>query len=278
MNECIIRTTDICKKYGDQQLFKHLDLNINSGQCTVITGKNGSGKTTLLKLLMGMVKADVGNIEYLRNLRMAYIPERLPQTSITALSFAISMAMLEGMSKRDAERTAKKLYSDFYMENMLQTPMKYLSKGSLQKVAVIQALLCYHDVLFLDEPLSGQDVASKAVFISKTEECKAKGTAIVLSCHESDLADRIGDEIFEIAEERLISVLSLERKMINCVRMVFQFADSKREIPKMDFVHKVIIAGHEFTVFSSLEHSNDVAMELMSKGYRLMEMQHEKII
>lgn len=60
------------------------------------------------------------------------------------------------------------------MDDLLKTPMQYLSKGSLQKVAVIQALLQTPDILLMDEPLNGQDIASQRVFIELMEALKKK--------------------------------------------------------------------------------------------------------
>lgn len=102
--------------------------------------------------------------------------------------------------------------------------MKHLSKGTQQKVGVVQAFLggganaqtlCHHgktagnpsplpgDILFLDEPLSGQDADSQQVFLRKASDCLRSGTTILLSCHEPHLVDRLADAVYTLDGGRL---------------------------------------------------------------------------
>ena len=76
--------------------------------------------------------------------------------------------------------------------------MKSLSKGTLQKIGVIQTLLCKPEVLLLDEPLSGQDEDSKRVFICKINKLREKGTTIIMSCHEKELTDALSEKQYTI--------------------------------------------------------------------------------
>lgn len=91
----------------------------------------------------------------------------------------------------------------FHLETMLKTPMKYLSKGMLQKAAVIQALLGKRDLMFLDEPLSGQDTLSQMTLIQELRERKEKGMALIMACHETYLIEELADRIYEIKEGEL---------------------------------------------------------------------------
>jgi ABC-type multidrug transport system ATPase subunit len=96
------------------------------------------------------------------------------------------------------------LYKDYCLGNMLDTPMKFLSKGTLQKTAVIQALMAHRDVIFLDEPLSGQDVASQSYFAEELKKRKAAGMAIVMACHEPFLIEELADRIYQIKDGILL--------------------------------------------------------------------------
>ena len=87
---------------------------------------------------------------------------------------------------------------DFYMENMLDKPIKNLSKGTLQKIGVIQALMSDPEVLIFDEPLSGQDIDSQEVFIKKIGNLKKQGTIILLAAHEPELIHALADCVYSI--------------------------------------------------------------------------------
>ena len=92
---------------------------------------------------------------------------------------------------------------DFFLESMINTKLNELSKGSLQKVGVIQALIGKRDVILLDEPLSGQDAASQDVFIEKINELRGKGVTVLMSCHERRLIDELTDREYTINNGKL---------------------------------------------------------------------------
>jgi energy-coupling factor transporter ATP-binding protein EcfA2 len=96
-----------------------------------------------------------------------------------------------------------RLFADFFMEDLIDLPMGRLSKGTLQKVAVVQALLRPRDLLILDEPLSGQDEKSQRVFIEKVLERKRAGAAVLLACHEQLLAERLADGAYRLDADGL---------------------------------------------------------------------------
>ena len=99
----------------------------------------------------------------------------------------------------------ERYFHEFHLESMLGTPMKYLSKGTLQKAGVIQALLSKRDLLFLDEPLSGQDTLSQATLIRELKRRKEEGMSLIMACHETYLIEELADRIYEIKDGRLES-------------------------------------------------------------------------
>lgn len=98
---------------------------------------------------------------------------------------------------------------NFFMDDLLKTPMQYLSKGSLQKVAVIQALLQTPDILLMDEPLNGQDIASQRVFIELMEALKKKDVCILMAVHEQRLIKEVADIVYELQDGVLRPMASL---------------------------------------------------------------------
>ncbi len=93
-----------------------------------------------------------------------YIPEHFPKTDLTVFQYLAAMGGIDGLDREEAKQRENRRIADIFME-----PMKHLSKGSLQKVGVIQALLKAPDILLSDEPLSGQDRPSPKVFIEKVD-------------------------------------------------------------------------------------------------------------
>lgn len=173
---------------------------MSQGQSAAFTGHNGSGKSTLLRLIGGLTNPTSGRIQYVRPLKINYIPEHFPKMGITSRRYILHMGLLEGMKKKEIQEKSSELFGEFFMESMQDIPMKHLSKGTLQKVDVIQALLSRPDVLLLDEPLSRQAAGSQNVFIAKVRELNSHGVTILMSCHENFLINRISDRVYEIRD------------------------------------------------------------------------------
>ena len=195
----MIELKDVSKIYNGKVIFEDVNLKINDGEVTAFVGHNGRGKSTLLKAISGLVRIDRGEIIYERNYRFSYVPEKFPVINLSAFDFLKHMAEIDGIySMNDHLARIYTLAKDFYMENMLDKPMKNLSKGTLQKIGVIQALMSDPEVLVLDEPLSGQDIDSQEVFIEKIKDLKKHGTIILLAAHEPELIHTLADRVYSI--------------------------------------------------------------------------------
>lgn len=197
----MIELKNVSKIYNGKVIFEDVNLKLEEGKVAAFVGHNGCGKSTMLKVISGLIRKDRGEIIYEKNYRFSYVPEKFPIINMSAIDFLKHMAEIDGIyAKNDGLAHIHKLAKDFYMENMLRKPMKVLSKGTLQKVGVIQALMSNPEVLILDEPLSGQDADSQEVFIEKIKNLKKQGTIILLSAHEPKLIRSLADSVYTIHE------------------------------------------------------------------------------
>lgn len=196
--EEIIKLDQITKRYRGAAVLDRLSLSVIEGQSAAFVGRNGCGKSTLLKVLAGLVRPDSGTVVLKRKLLFEYVPERFPQMSLTAVQYLSCMGRIEGLAASDIKEKCGRLFEDFFFTGLSGVPMKHLSKGSLQKVGVMQALLRRPDVLLLDEPLSGQDEESQKVLIQKVNGLRNAGTTVLMSCHERLLIDSFADRIYRI--------------------------------------------------------------------------------
>lgn len=205
MHESLLRAVDLSKAYGKNKLFSGVRLAVRPGEGIAFMGHNGSGKTTLLKILAGLVRPTAGRVAHSMRLSIGYVPEYFPKMSLTASDYVRHMGRLEGLSDADISTRSQQLFADFFLdEGLTSVPMKHLSKGTLQKVGVVQALLGDNHLLLLDEPLSGQDAASQQTFIRIIRERKQAGVAVLLSCHEARLASQLADTVYEIRSGALL--------------------------------------------------------------------------
>lgn len=184
------------KVYGKSQVLFDIDLKVQTGECTALVGRNGSGKSTLLRMLAGLTRPTQG-LRQTRTDRLVigYVPERFPPLPFTPSEFLLSTADVKGMEKTSGEQEMMDLLGQLGLEGYLNVKMNQFSKGMLQKVNLIQALMGRPDLLLLDEPLSGLDVKAQESLLRILASLKLQGTAIVMSVHESTLIEQIADRV-----------------------------------------------------------------------------------
>lgn len=279
MAEKLIEISRLSKKYNSKYVLKDIDLIIEKGQSIALTGHNGSGKSTLLKLISGLTKKDAGIIYYHQKLSFHYIPEHFPRLTISAKKYMEQIADLEGLSVKERNETLQELFQRFYLSEMIYTPMKFLSKGTLQKVGVVQALLTQPDVLLLDEPLSGQDADSQAAFISSVKELNKKGVTILMSCHEPFLIECLSDIIYEIKDGHLEL---LDKNKINHNKMdilSFQNPYDHQNLPEAlaPLTESIRFENTMIHLVADQNQSNTLILKMLENGYELRGMRSEII-
>lgn len=201
MGQFMIEASNIQKKYDGKTVLKDISLQAERGEAIGLVGVNGCGKSTLLRILAGLSNPSAGEVRRPEGIRMAFIPDRYEKNNMTLGRFMEHMYLME--TEGEDHDCMERYLRQFHLETMLKTPMKYLSKGTLQKAAVIQALLGKRDLMFLDEPLSGQDTLSQMTLIQELRRRKEEGMALIMACHETCLIEELADRIYEIREGEL---------------------------------------------------------------------------
>lgn len=213
MDDIVLTLEHIQKKYGNRIVLQDINLEIRRGQAVAFVGSNGAGKSTLMKLLSGLIRANGGKVICEKKVRFAYVPEKFPVLPVTVEDYLFHIGEVACIPMQETKEKCKYYFEHFDMAGMIHTSMKLLSKGSMQKVVVIQALLSQPDILLLDEPLSGQDVSSQQFFINEITRLKKNGMAVIVVSHEEAFVQRIADIIYRIQDGRLAA----EEKNHDCI-------------------------------------------------------------
>lgn len=201
MGQFIVEANNIGKKYDGKTVLKDISLKAERGEAVGLVGVNGCGKSTLLRILGGLSNPSSGAVSRQAGIRMAFIPDRYEKINMTLGKFMEHMYRME--TESEGRDCMENYLHQFHLEAMLKTPMKYLSKGTLQKASVIQALLGKRELMFLDEPLSGQDTLSQMTLIQELRRRKEEGMTLIMACHETYLIEELADRIYEIKEGEL---------------------------------------------------------------------------
>lgn len=267
----------ISKSIGNNSILEDISLSIEPGDSVVFVGHNGAGKSTLLRIIGGLTRVTSGAVKFTDNLKINYIPEHFPKMNISAKQYIEHMGQIEGLSKSEIADKSEELFRRFYMDKMQSLPMKNLSKGTLQKVAVIQALLVKPSLLLLDEPLSGQDTASQEVFVEAVNQLRREGTAVVMSCHEKFLIHRISNRVFEIADGSLHLLLLDDFSLAEYTVLTFMTKVVPMQIPPKTAQLSQIIEQKEniLKIKVPKKNSSEVIIEQLKENWELRELSHE---
>lgn len=175
----MIKAKNIHKTYGDLEVLKGVDIQVNKGEIVSIVGASGAGKTTLLHILGTLDSANnnqdtslyINNIDIkslsskalskFRNEHIGFIfqfHQLLPE--FTALENVCIPAFIKGTAKKETEKRAKELLSFLNLSDRFNHKPNALSGGEQQRISVARALMNHPSVVFADEPSGNLDSES----------------------------------------------------------------------------------------------------------------------
>ncbi|MEQ8702437.1 MAG: ATP-binding cassette domain-containing protein [Phaeodactylibacter sp.] len=200
-----IRLEHLTVRFGQKTVFSDFSLHLPVRSHLLVTGSSGSGKSTLLKLLLGFCVPDQGQIVIggqtvnprtiwqLRQ-RIAYVPQRLPSVAGTARDLLEHLHQFQAnQTLRFSKQAALAYFADFGLQpDQLQQPVRELSGGEQQRLAIISALLLQRDLLLLDEATSAVDADRKVQVMDYLSGLKDQ-TMIIVAHDQGWQADHILD-------------------------------------------------------------------------------------
>lgn len=205
------------KSYGAKTVLKQVSLKIPKNKVTVILGKNGAGKTTLIKLMLGMIAADSGQILYegrpLEDLGDAYYEEvsAVLESVDNVYPFLTGRQNIEyflGLSNSSASyfnKTIQGLIDELRLREAIDEPVGDYSRGMLQKLALIIALMTETKVLFLDEPTLGLDFQSAKQLCDKIKQLtEDQDKTIILTSHQAEIIEVLADYVIVVDGGQLV--------------------------------------------------------------------------
>jgi ABC-2 type transport system ATP-binding protein len=191
------------KRYAwrDPWVLKDLDLTVAPGRLVEVRGANGSGKSTLLRMLAGATLPTRGRRVAAAGLAVGYGPERLiPAPPFAAGTYLAHHARLRRLPEAVGSAHAAALAERLGVASLLGEPLRTLSKGSLQKVVIIQALLGEPALVILDEPFAGLDAEASVALCDVVSEVTAAGSTVLFSDHrERDVRPR-ADLVWRVSD------------------------------------------------------------------------------
>ncbi|WUJ70605.1 ABC transporter ATP-binding protein [Kribbella soli] len=202
----VVRLRKVSKRYGRREILADVDLQVNAGELLALVGANGSGKSTVLKLMVGLSRPSAGSVQ--RNATVvSYVPDVFASHDrLSASAYLRHMGRIRGLSTRTAQARAHELLDRLALSGGADTPMRKLSKGNAQKVALAQALLRQPELLVLDEPWAGLDATAHTTLRALLTETAAQGAAVAFTEHSAQVVRSTATRVCEIEHGRLTAI------------------------------------------------------------------------
>ena len=204
------------KSFGTTQALAGLDLTVRPGEVHGFLGPNGAGKSTTIRVLLGLLRADAGDVSVLGghpwrdavalHRRLTYVPGDVHLWPNLSGGEAIDL-LGELRGSLDSRRR------DELLERFQLDPTKRCStysKGNRQKVAIVAGLAADVELYLLDEPTSGLDPLMEAVFQDVVQEIRDAGRSVLLSSHILAEAEALCDRVSIIRAGRIVESGTLE--------------------------------------------------------------------
>jgi ABC-2 type transport system ATP-binding protein len=212
LKEILLNVNSICKEYGSVKAVDQLSFHVKRGEIFALLGPNGAGKTTTVRMMNNIIRTDSGSIDFSFNgsprseidpSKLGYLPEeRGLYPDIKILKTLTYFAVLRGMKKREAVKSANIWLEKMGLADRANDKLDTLSKGNQQKIQFISAVLHNPEFVILDEPFSGLDPVNQDFFLELISELRNNGKTIILSAHQMQMIERIADRILLINHGR----------------------------------------------------------------------------
>jgi ABC-2 type transport system ATP-binding protein len=218
----MLELRNVSKRFSGIAAVDGVSFSARAGEITGYLGPNGSGKSTTMKMITGLIEPTYGGILFggkpihddltAYKKRFGYVPEE-PHLygHLSGLEYLLMVAQLRDLPPKRAVERIDGFLRLLSLHGDRHVAISSYSKGMRQKVLLSAALLHNPDLVLLDEPFSGLDVASALVLRTLIQELAARGKAVLFSSHELDTVERVCSRIVILHRGRIVADDSIER-------------------------------------------------------------------
>ena len=257
----VLELNEMGKKYGENLIFKDINITVGRGEKIALLGPNGVGKTTLLNRIMKKIDGQ-GNVNYGHNVNISYFAQNKAEELNPELSV---YETVDSIAVGEIRKELRNVLGAFLFEGEdVFKKVKVLSGGERTRLALCQLLLSPSNFLILDEPTNHLDIASKEIL--KKALKSYKGTFVVVS-HDREFLYNLTNRIWEIDNKTLkIHHFSVQ-----------EFLEMKNENPEKEKNKKTItVPSKKNKKHSSYKEKSNIEKEIKKVESKINQLEQKQ--
>ena len=217
--EVLLELKDLHKSFGNLEVIKGIDLEIDKGDILVIIGPSGSGKSTVLRCINLLEEPTSGQIifegkDILKNLRtidktrekigMVFQNFNLFPNKTILDNITLAPMKVKGKTREEAEKKAKELLERVGLLDKVDAYPVQLSGGQQQRIAIARALAMEPDMMLFDEPTSALDPEMVKEVLDVIKELAHEGMTMAIVTHEMGFAKEVADRVIFVDGGKIV--------------------------------------------------------------------------
>src|SRR5574338_750934 len=209
-----IRVRGLEKSYGDLEVLRGVDMQVQAGSIVALLGSNGAGKTTLVRILATLLRADAGTAT-VAGVEVTEHPDAVRRALSLTGQFAAVDEVLTGRENLvlvarlrhlpDAAGVADALLARFRLVDAADRRVATYSGGMRRRLDIAMSLIGDPPVILLDEPTTGLDPQGRLEVWRCVRELAGQGRAVLLTTQHLDEAEQLADRIVILHDGRIIA-------------------------------------------------------------------------
>ncbi|WP_043837696.1 MULTISPECIES: ABC transporter ATP-binding protein [unclassified Amycolatopsis] len=273
-----IAISGLHKAFGRVKALDGLDLQVPAGEVHGFLGPNGAGKSTTIRVLLGLLRADAGEVRLLGgdpwrdaaslHHRLAYVPGDVNLWPNLSGGEVIDLLgrLRGGLDQKRREELVERFDLDPRKKG------RTYSKGNRQKVAIVAALASTVDLLLLDEPTSGLDPLMEATFQEVIQEERAQGRTVLLSSHILAEVEALCDKVSIIRNGRTVESGTLaELRHLTRTSITAELCGPPNGLARLSDVHDLKVEGNRVRFDVETRSLEDALRQMTEVGVRSLE-------
>lgn len=216
----ILEIKNVTKTFGDEIIFKNVNLIVKKGEVISIIGKSGSGKSTFLKCLNRLEEINGGEILFdnknINNYPISILRQKIGLVfqdynlfeHLTVFeNLIIGLIKIKNYSQTKSEKMTLDILKKIDLLDKKDKFPDELSGGQKQRVAIARSMLMKPDIILLDEPTSALDKEVKESVLNLIAELIEENMTLIIVSHEEDFVRKVSDRVIELKNNKLKEVI-----------------------------------------------------------------------